>query len=259
MNASVTLLNTARTCRASAIGNGRQARSPMPMLQRLYLVRHGETAWSLSGQHTGRTDIPLTERGEQDARTLADRLHGVSFNRVFTSPLQRARRSTELAALNRPAEIDPDLAEWDYGDYEGLRTGEIRGRKPDWNIFRDGCSRGESATQVSLRADRVIARLRNLEGDIAIFSHGHFGRALAARWIGLGWSRRCIFFSGRRHSAFWVTAITLSKSRQSFYGMPCRMKLSLIVSRFALAIDPRSQAAQTMPTEIERRGRERPI
>ena len=158
----------------------------MPLLQRLYLVRHGETAWSLSGQHTGRTDIPLTEKGEHEARTLADRLHHVSFNRVFTSPLQRARRSAELAALNRPAEIDPDLAEWDYGDYEGLLTGEIRERNPDWKIFRDGCPRGESATQVSLRADRVIARLRNLEGDIAVFSHGHFGRVLAARWIGLG-------------------------------------------------------------------------
>lgn len=155
------------------------------MLQRLYLVRHGETAWSLSGQHTGRTDIPLTEKGEQDARTLAGRLHGVSFNRVFTSPLQRARRSAELAALKSLAEIDPDLAEWDYGVYDGLRTDEIRERNPDWNIFRDGCPRGESATQVSLRADRVIARLRNLEGDIAIFSHGHFGRVLAARWIGL--------------------------------------------------------------------------
>ena len=158
----------------------------MPMLQRLYLVRHGETAWSLSGQHTGRTDIPLTEKGEQDARTLAGRLHGVSFTSVFTSPLQRARRSAELAALNRPAEIDPDLEEWNYGDYEGLRTDEIRERNPDWNIFRDGCPNGASATQVSLRADRVIARLRNLEGDIAVFSHGHFGRALAARWIGLG-------------------------------------------------------------------------
>ncbi len=158
----------------------------MPLLQRLYLVRHGETAWSLSGRHTGRTDIPLTGKGEQEARTLAGRLYGVSFNHVFTSPLQRARRSAELAALNRPAEIDPDLAEWDYGDYDGLRTDEIRTEWPDWNIFKDGCPQGESPTQVSLRADRVIARLRKLEGDIAVFSHGHFGRALAARWIGLG-------------------------------------------------------------------------
>ena len=123
------------------------------MLQCIYLVRHGETAWSLSGQHTGRTDIPLTEKGEQEARTLAGRLHGVSFTSVFTSPLQRARRSAELAALNRPAEIDPDLAEWDYGDYEGLRTSEIRERTPDWNIFRDGCPDGESPAGVSVRAD----------------------------------------------------------------------------------------------------------
>ena len=166
------------------------------MLQRIYLVRHGETAWSLSGQHTGRTDISLTEKGEQEAHTLADRLHHVSFNRVFTSPLQRARRSAELAALNRPAEIDPDLAEWDYGDYDGLRTDEIRTERPDWNIFKDGCPQGESPTQVSLRADRVIARLRNLEGDIAIFSHGHFGRVLAVRWIGLGIEQALHFLLG---------------------------------------------------------------
>ena len=155
------------------------------MLQRVYLVRHGETAWSLTGQHTGRTDIPLTDKGEGDARELAERLRGVSFSRVFTSPLQRARRTCELAALNKVAEIEPDLAEWDYGDYEGQRAGDIRKGRPDWNVFRDGCPNGESPAQVSKRADRLIARLRMLEGDLAIFSHGHFGRALAARWIGL--------------------------------------------------------------------------
>ena len=168
----------------------------MPFLQRIYLVRHGETAWSLSGQHTGQTDIPLTAKGEVDALKLAERLHGVRFTCVFTSPLQRAQRTAALAALNRVAEIDPDLAEWDYGDYEGLRTGEIREIRPNWNIFRDGCPRGESATQASLRADRVIARLRNLEGDIAIFSHGHFGRVLAARWIGLGIEQALHFLLG---------------------------------------------------------------
>ena len=157
----------------------------MAMLQRLYLVRHGETAWSLSGQHTGRTDIPLTEQGEQDARELAERLRGVSFSSVFTSPLKRARRTCELAALNKVAEIEPDLAEWDYGDYEGQRAAEIRKVRPDWNVFRDGCPRGESPTQVSNRADLLIARLRTLEGELAIFSHGHFGRVLAVRWIGL--------------------------------------------------------------------------
>jgi broad specificity phosphatase PhoE len=155
------------------------------MLQRLYLVRHGETAWSLSGQHTGRTDIPLTEKGEQDARELAERLRGVNFSHVFTSPLQRARRTSELAALNRAAEIEPDLAEWDYGDYEGLRSGDIRKARPDWNVFQDGCPRGDSPAQISKRADRLNTRLRTLEGNIALFSHGHFGRVLAARWIGL--------------------------------------------------------------------------
>ena len=158
----------------------------MAMLQRLYLVRHGETAWSLSGQHTGRTDIPLTEQGEQDARELAERLRGVSFSRVFTSPLKRARRTCELADLNKVAEVEPDMAEWDYGDYEGQRAGDIRKGRPDWNIFRDGGPRGESPAQISERADRLIAKLRTFDGDIAIFSHGHFGRVLAVRWIGLG-------------------------------------------------------------------------
>jgi broad specificity phosphatase PhoE len=155
------------------------------LLSRLYLMRHGETAWSLSGQHTGRTDIPLTEQGEQDARKLADRLSAVKFSRVFTSPLQRARRTCELAGLGGVAEIEPDLVEWDYGDYEGQRPADIRKSRPDWNVFRDGCPGGESPTQVSERADGLIARFRTMEGNIATFSHGHFGRVLAARWIGL--------------------------------------------------------------------------
>jgi broad specificity phosphatase PhoE len=115
------------------------------VLSRAYLIRHGETAWSLSGQHTGRTDIPLTDQGEQDARKLAERLHVVRFSHVFTSPLQRARRTCELAGLGEVAEIEPDLVEWDYGDYEGQRPEDIRKRRPDWNIFRDGCPCGESA------------------------------------------------------------------------------------------------------------------
>lgn len=154
-------------------------------LSRLHLIRHGETAWSLSGQHTGSTDIPLTEQGEQDARKWAEPLRAVEFNRVFTSPLQRARRTCELAGLGDAAEIEPNLAEWDYGDYEGQRPVDIRKARPDWNVFRDGCPRGESAAQVSERADRLIARLRALGGNIAIFSHGQFGRVLGARWIGL--------------------------------------------------------------------------
>lgn len=154
-------------------------------LPRIYLVRHGETSWSLSGQHTGRTDIPLNVQGEQDARRLAERLRAVRFKRVFTSPLQRARRTCELAEMDGVIEIEPDLAEWDYGDYEGKRRVDILKGRPRWNVFRDGCPHGESPTQISERADRLIARLRALEGNIAVFSHGHFGCVLATRWIGL--------------------------------------------------------------------------
>jgi broad specificity phosphatase PhoE len=157
--------------------------SPMPL--RIHLIRHGETEWTLSSQHTGRTDIPLTEQGEQDARKLAAQLRDVRFSRVFTSPRQRARRTCELVGLEAVAEVEPDLAEWNYGAYEGQRSADIRKGRPDWNLFRDGCPRGESPVQVSERANRVIARLRALAGNIAIFSHGHFGRVLAARWIGL--------------------------------------------------------------------------
>jgi probable phosphoglycerate mutase len=151
----------------------------------LYLIRHGETAWSLSGQHTGRTDIPLTAQGEEEARALAAALRGVPFSRVFTSPLVRARRTCELVGLPPAAAVEPDLAEWNYGDYEGLRSAEIRERRPGWNLFRDGAPHGESPADVSARADRVIARLRAVEGRVAVFSHGHFGRVLGARWIGL--------------------------------------------------------------------------
>ncbi|MDP1581377.1 MAG: histidine phosphatase family protein [Candidatus Didemnitutus sp.] len=154
-------------------------------LPRLYLVRHGETAWSLSGQHTGRTDIPLTACGEEAARGLGQRLRNIPFAHVLTSPRQRARRTYELAGLEPEAVVEPDLREWDYGDYEGRRPGEIRAGRADWNLFRDGCPRGETPAQVSDRADRLLGRLRLLEGNVALFSHGHFGRVLAARWIGL--------------------------------------------------------------------------
>ena len=154
-------------------------------LPRIYFIRHGETAWSLSGQHTGRTDLPLTEQGEQDARKLAGRFRAVGFSFVLTSPLQRARRTCELAGLIDGAEVSPDLTEWDYGDYEGKRPSEIHQERPDWTIFRDGCPRGESPAQVCERTDRLIARLGTLKGNIALFSHGHIGRVLAARWIGL--------------------------------------------------------------------------
>jgi len=155
------------------------------MGQRIYLIRHGETEWSLSGQHTGSTDIPLIARGEDAARNLGLRLREIPFARVLTSPRLRARRTCELAGLGPVAEIEPDLTEWDYGDYEGLLSAEILKGRPDWNIYRDGCPNGESPGQISARADRLIVRLRGLVGNVALFSHGHFGRVLAARWIGL--------------------------------------------------------------------------
>ncbi len=155
------------------------------MLPRIYLIRHGETEWSLSGQHTGRTDIPLTAHGEDPARELGQRLREIQFDRVLTSPRQRARRTCELAGLGSVAEIEPDLAEWDYGDYEGQRTVDIRKGRPDWNLFRDGCPHGEAPLQISERADRFLARLRVLPGNVALFTHGHFGCVLAVRWIGL--------------------------------------------------------------------------
>ena len=151
----------------------------------LYLVRHGETEWSLSGQHTGLTDIPLTTGGEADARGLSTRLAGVPFSHVFTSPLQRAARTCELAHLSPTPEVDPDLAEWNYGAFDGLTTAEIHKQEPDWNLFRDGCPGGESPTDVTTRVDRFIARVRALDGNVAAFSHGHLGRVLAARWLGL--------------------------------------------------------------------------
>src|SRR3989442_13880737 len=129
-------------------------------LPAIYLARHGETAWSLSGKHTGRTDLPLTERGERNARRLGERLKSLSFAKVITSPLQRAARTCELAGFRAVAEIDPDLCEWDYGAYEGLRSAEIRADRPDWELFRDGCPGGESPNQVAARADAVIKRVR---------------------------------------------------------------------------------------------------
>lgn len=152
---------------------------------RLYLVRHGQTEWSLSGRHTGRTDIALTAHGEDEASALVPWLRHVTFARIFTSPLQRARRTCERALPGQAAEIAPDLAEWNYGEYEGISTADIRSRRPDWNVFRDGCPGGETPADIALRADRLIAHLRTLTGNIALFSHGQFGPALAARWIGV--------------------------------------------------------------------------
>src|ERR671922_395564 len=151
----------------------------------VYLARHGETAWSLSGQHTGLTDLPLTDRGERNARRLGERLDGLTFAKVFTSPLQRAARTCELAGFGAVSEIDRDLMEWNYGQYEGRRTAEIHAERPDWQLFRDGCPGGESPDQVGARADRVVSRMRAVRGDVLLFSSGHFLRVLATRWLGL--------------------------------------------------------------------------
>lgn len=156
--------------------------SPLPVV---YLARHGETAWSRSGQHTGSTDLPLTERGARDARALGDRLRGVAFARVFTSPLQRASTTCALAGFGGVATADADLVEWNYGEYEGLRTAEILARRPGWNLFRDGCPGGEAAADVGARADRVVARIRLVAGNVLLFSSAHVLRVLAARWLGL--------------------------------------------------------------------------
>jgi len=166
----------------SDVARGTVRNTPLPVV---YLARHGETAWSLTGQHTGRTDLPLTARGEQNARALGQRLQGLSFGRVFTSPLQRARRTCELAGFGRMAEADADLMEWDYGQYEGRRTSEIQAGRAGWQLFRDGCPGGESPDQVGARADRALSRVRTAEQDVLMFSSGHFLRVFAARWLGL--------------------------------------------------------------------------
>ena len=154
------------------------------MLPHIHLIRHGETAWSLSRQHTGRTDIPLTAKGEQQAHRLGDALRAVTFTRIFSSPRQRARRTCELAGFDPAPEVEPDLCEWDYGRYEGKTTIEIVEIHPGWDLFRDGCPDGETPAQVVTRADACVARLRSCEGNVAVFSHGHFLRVLAARWVG---------------------------------------------------------------------------
>ncbi|WP_419728864.1 histidine phosphatase family protein [Lichenicola sp.] len=151
----------------------------------IYLVRHGETIWSASGQHTGRTDIALTDHGEDQARALRPMLSAVSFDQVFVSPATRARQTCSLAGLADAAQVEPDLAEWDYGRYEGMRSIDIRAERPGWAVYRDGCPGGETPGEVVLRADRLIARLRERGGTIALFSHGQIGSTLAVRWIGL--------------------------------------------------------------------------
>lgn len=162
-------------------------------IQQVYLARHGETEWSLSGQHTGITDIPLTENGRNLAKRLAPVLATERFALVLTSPLERARKTCELAGLGARAEIDRDLMEWNYGEYEGLTPKQIDAQAPGWMIFTDGCPGGESPAQVSARADRLVARVRSVEGDVALFAHGHIFRVFAARWLGLPATAGCHF------------------------------------------------------------------
>ena len=154
-------------------------------LPQVYLARHGETAWTISGQHTGVTDLPLTERGERNARRLGDRLKGLTFAQVFTSPLQRASRTCELAGFASVAVADKDLMEWNYGLYDGKTTEQIHHQRPDWELFRDGCPNGECVDDVAVRAKRVIQRLQEIGGDVLLFSSGHFLCVLAACWLKL--------------------------------------------------------------------------
>ena len=167
------------------------AASPLP---RLFLARHGDTAWTDSHQKTGRTDVPLNERGEERARQIGVHLSRFSFSHVFTSPLERASRTCELAGFGARAEVDPDLLEWDYGRFEGKRTGEILELQPGWELFRDGCPEGELPGDVAGRADRFIARVHKLAGDVLAFSSGHISRMIAARWLGLPPAAGRIFY-----------------------------------------------------------------
>ena len=162
-------------------------------IQQVYLIRHGETEWSLSGQHTGVTDIPLTEKGRRVAKLLQPVLAKETFALVLTSPLDRARKTCELAGLGAQAEIDRDLVEWNYGEYEGLTPKQVHAETPGWMLFSDGCPGGESPEQVGGRVDRVIARVRAVKGHVALFAHGHVFRVLAARWLGLPPTAGCHF------------------------------------------------------------------
>jgi probable phosphoglycerate mutase len=161
------------------------AATKAPHPPRLFLLRHGNTDWSDSRKHTGRTDIPLNASGERHARLLGARLKGETFARIFVSPLIRVRRTCELAGFAQDAEVDPDLTEWDYGDYEGLLTADVHRTRPDWYLYRDGAPGGESPDQVAARADRFIQRVIPLDGDVAAFSSAQIIRMVAARWLGL--------------------------------------------------------------------------
>ena len=170
-------------------------------LPQIYLVRHGETAWTISGQHTGRTDLPLTERGEREARQLGVRLQPLKVARVFSSPLQRAHQTAELAGFSSALEIDADLMEWDYGEYEGRRTADILIERPGWRLFENGCPGGETVDAIGARADRVVARVRACAGDVLLFAHRDILRVLAARWLGM---------DAREGRSFYLSTTSLS-------------------------------------------------
>lgn len=154
-------------------------------LQAIYLARHGETEWALAGKHTGRTDIPLTQKGEEDAERLGVALRGLSFTHVLTSPLQRAKRTAEIAGFSAALKLEPDLLEWHYGEFEGLRSPEIRQLQPNWRLFHDGCRGGETPDVIAARADRLLERVNQFEGNVLLFAHGHILRVVAARFLGL--------------------------------------------------------------------------
>lgn len=156
--------------------------TPLPVV---YLARHGETEWTLSGRHTGVTNLPLTAQGEVEARRLGERLRGLSFASVLTSPLRRAVQTCEVAGFGSVARVEPNLVEWNYGAYEGRTSADIHAERPGWQLFRDGCPGGESAAQVGARADHVVQRVRAAAGNVLVFSSGHFLRVFAARWLGL--------------------------------------------------------------------------
>lgn len=182
----------------------------------VHYIRHGETAWSLTGQHTGRTDLPLTPHGEDQARGLWPKLQNIRFAKVLCSPRRRARQTCSLSGLGDGAAIDADLGEWDYGEYEGLLSRDIRRSRPDWNIFRDGCPKGETPEQVAARADRLIARIHGLQGNVALFSHGHFGQVFVARWI--GWP-----VAGGQHFALDPASLSLMGAKPGAPDVPIIM------------------------------------
>ncbi len=201
------------------------------MTLRLFLMRHGETEWSLTGQYSGRADISLTEHGEDEARQLGRRIRSVPFDHVLTSPLQRARQTCRLAGLAQHAEIDMDLVEWDNGDYDGRTPAEILALRPGWDLFRDGCPQGEMPAQISARAYRLINRLTDLDGNVALFSHSHLGRVLAARWIGLS-------VEHAQHLLLNTASLSILCCEHDHQGQPAiELWNSVPLERFAAASD----------------------